>query len=115
MSASPRREFGRDVAVLLPRSPARRPGPRTPVSARPVGDDRRPHDRSGQGLRSAAAAGTGGRGLPGDGRAPRDQDAVAPMTEMDSSLTLVIELSDAAASSAYDSLYTRFSDQFGGI
>ena len=38
-------------------------------------------DRPRQGLRPDAAARSGGGGLPRDGRAPRDQDAAAPVID----------------------------------
>ena len=59
--------------VLLPRRPARRPRPRTPLPARPDRPGPVRPDRPGQGLRPHPAPGPGRRGLPGDGRAPRHQ------------------------------------------
>ena len=47
----PRRRAARRGAVLLPRPPARRPGPGAPVPARADRPDLEPHDRPRQGLR----------------------------------------------------------------
>ena len=59
---------------------ARRPRPGAPVPARPDPADLGPEDRPGQGLRPHPAARGGGRGLPGDGRAPRHQGPPHPLT-----------------------------------
>ena len=69
---------GRGV-LLLARAPARRSRPGAALPARADRPDLEPEDRPRQGLRPDAAAGGGGGGLPRDGRAPRDQDAAAPV------------------------------------
>ena len=65
--------------VLHPRPPPRgpRPGAALPAQADRTGAG--PEDRPRQGVRPDAAAGAGGRGLPGDGRAAGDQDATTPL------------------------------------
>jgi Alcohol dehydrogenase GroES-like domain len=67
-------------AVLLPRAPARRPGPSAPLPARPDRADLQPGHRPGPGLRPDPAAGPSPRGVPRHGRAPRDQDPATPLT-----------------------------------
>lgn len=68
-------------------SSARSPPPTTRAptagAALPAQSDRpdpEPEDQPRQGARPDAAAGAGGRGLPRDGRAPRDQGAVAAVS-----------------------------------
>ena len=65
--------------VLRPRPPARRPRAGAPLPARADRPGAEREDRPRQGLRPDAAARAGGRGLPRDGRAPRDQGAAAPV------------------------------------
>ena len=67
-------------AVLLRRAPARRPRPGAPVPARADPADLGPQDRPRQGLRPHPPARGGGRGLQGDGRAPRHQGAPHRLT-----------------------------------
>src|SRR5690625_1958394 len=60
--------------VLRHGAPARRARPRAALPARAGGPDHDRPDRSEPGVRLHAAAAGGRRGLPGDGRTPRDQD-----------------------------------------
>src|SRR5205085_12528751 len=63
--------------VLRARAPAWRSRPGAPLLAAPDRPRVGPEDQPRQGLRSDPPARAGGRGLPRDGRAPRDQDAAA--------------------------------------
>src|SRR5437868_6465684 len=67
----------RPRAVLRPRPPPRRPRAGATLLAEADRPGAGPEDRPGKGLRPDAASRPGGRGLPRDGRAPRDQDAAA--------------------------------------
>lgn len=68
------------TTVLLPRPPARRARPGTPVPARVDRPGLGAGDQPGQGLRSHPAAGSVRRRLSGDGRAPRDHGLAQPLT-----------------------------------
>src|SRR5438876_10197777 len=67
-------------AVLRARPPPRRSRSGAPLSARADRPGVEPEDQSRKGLRPDPAPRPGGGGLPRDGRAPRDQDAAAPMS-----------------------------------
>src|SRR5213075_825932 len=68
----------RPAIVLLARAPAWRPRPGAAVPAPPDRARAEPQDQSREGLRPDASARESGGWLPGHGRAPRDQDALAP-------------------------------------
>jgi threonine dehydrogenase-like Zn-dependent dehydrogenase len=74
-----RGEARRGGAVLRPRPPPRWPRPRAPLPARADRLGAREEDQPRQGLRPDLAPRPSGRRLPRHGRAPRDQDAAAPV------------------------------------